>query len=76
MILFMTDPTDTAQGKGWEVGQRVALKGDHPWQGYDGFIVRLEKIQIFDKVRPVVRLEGIPNQECFIMRDDQAELVK
>lgn len=67
--------TDTGQDSNFEVGQKVMLK-DHPWKGELGIVVRLQKIHVLNKVRPVVRLEAIPGQECFIMRDDQAEIVE
>ncbi len=58
-----------------EVGQTIIMKKG-PWKGELGTVVRIEKIHVLNKIRPVVRLLNILNQECFIMSDDQAELVK
>lgn len=61
-----------------EVGQKVILKGDHPWKGEVGTIVRFEKMKALNKVRPVVHLENVDNVdnlECFVTRDDQMDLL-
>jgi hypothetical protein len=55
------------------IGRRCKIMGKHPWRGYTGEIVRVEKTP-FGK-RPVVRLDDgpkvPPGQECFVMKPEE-----
>jgi hypothetical protein len=50
-----------------EVGERVRLRGDHPWAGYSGTVARFEAVS---GVRaPIVRLDN--GMEVFVFEASQ-----
>jgi hypothetical protein len=56
------------------IGARVLLKGDHPWAGHSGTVVRFGNT-ILGRY-PVVRLDDrddVPyGRECFVMKAEHA----
>ena len=50
-------------------GDRVLLKGDHPWATYAGTVIGWELVDLFGVELPKVRLDIGP--ECFIFNTAQ-----
>ena len=48
----------------------------HPWAGSTGEVVRFEKVSLTQQMRPVVRLHDTCDHECFLMRDEDAKVLK
>lgn len=61
----------------FKVGDLVKITSDkHPWKGYTGEVVRIEMVSLFQVKRPVVRLHDTCDHECFLMKDDDAKVLK
>lgn len=50
-------------------GDRVILKGDHPWATHSGTVIGWERVDLFDTELPKVRLDEGP--ECFVFSPAQ-----
>ena len=55
--------------QGLKEGDRVILKGDHPWATHAGMVIGWETIELYRAEFPKVRLDE--GQECFVFRAAQ-----
>lgn len=58
----------------FKVGDKVYLRGDHPYAGEVGEVIALQ--MVMGRLRPRVKIPSLGDHEVFVMQDNQAKVVE
>ena len=64
----------TQMKRGLEPGDRVLIRGDHPWAGHTGEFVRVDRLHVTDEFGLLIHLDN--GRECYVMEPRHLERIE